>query len=355
MNGMPVISNLQTLRGIAALMVILHHVREYFSADYPWISEIHLGAAGVDVFFVLSGVVISLSDRGDSAVPSQFLVRRIIRVVPMYWLALFVVGALLLLGMSPLGIAAQDATLGNMLRSMGFVPFERAHGVIMPLLGVGWTLNYEMFFYLVYAACIFLVPALRAVAVATVMLGLVMLGLVLAPQTPAGMVYTNPILLEFVAGVLLAQLWRRLADQPVPAWLGFGLVGAGLVWFISAARPEAFDILIQTRVLLFGIPAVLVVSGAMMLEAAGWRSTNRFWLLLGAASYAAYLFHPIVLQVVEKAAHFAGLPVVVLAGLSFVLSHVVGIAVHLWVEKPMTQSLGRLIRRDTVVSKGVDV
>lgn len=356
------IYNLQALRAVAAAMVVLHHLREMLGQVFPALARIEVGAAGVDVFFVLSGVVITLAEHGRNDGPVAFLRRRAQRIVPMYWLTLWVIGLMVLAGLSPIGVQPVDGTVGNMLRSMFFVPFERAHGAIMPLLGVGWTLNYEVFFYAVVAALLVFPGRMRTAALVAVMVALSGVGVLLRPDSVAGKVYCNPILLEFAAGVLLAEAWLRWPAVPGrsqrgAAVAGIALIVLGSVWFIGAARPEGFTFLMRDRVLWFGIPAVTWVAAAMLLERSGLSLRNRTVQMLGAASYVLYLSHAFVIQIAEKIVHRLELPIgepsgaILLAGAIFALAHCVGVGLHLWVERPVSAALkpgrGRSAARPT--------
>jgi exopolysaccharide production protein ExoZ len=341
------IGNLQALRGIAAALVVVHHLRDILAQSWPAVKDVQLGAAGVDIFFVLSGVVIALSEARREPDLRGFAVRRIVRVVPNYWAILAVIGLMLLAGLSPVGIQATDGTFENLTKSAAFIPFERAHGAIMPLLGVGWTLNYEMFFYLVFAALIWLPAGMRTVVLLAVMLALVTLGRVIQPEGVLARFYTNPILLEFAAGVMLATWWMYHRKTRLDRWMGIGLCVVGCIGLLLAARPEGFEQLMPERALIFGIPAVLIVAGTMLAESGGARLTGRFWALMGAASYAVYLSHTLVLQIVEKVANALGLlsgsTVVVLAVAvaGFVASHVIGYMFYAKFEEPVKQFLSR--------------
>lgn len=338
------IYNLQFLRALAAAMVVAHHLREGLAQALPQAETFVIGAAGVDIFFVLSGVVITIAMQQHNRTPAAFFMRRAIRVVPMYWIALTTVGLMLVAGLSPLGVQAADATFANMLRSMFFIPFERAHGAVMPLLGVGWTLNYEMFFYAIFAGIMVLAPEKRQLATIAVMISLALIGAVLKPSWIVVSFYTNPILLEFAAGVALAQLWGRSSGKGDRV-IGGALLIAGISLLVLQATYEGFNHVSPYRALAFGVPAVLCVAGAMLLERGGLCLRAPFVILLGAASYALYLFHAIVLQCVDVLSRAAGLddssiPVALaIAGLGFVLSQVVAVVVHLRIEKPLTTLL----------------
>ena len=91
--------SLQYLRGIAALLVVAFHAAEYLArasgrpAGFPFTA----GVSGVDVFFVISGFVITWSSAGRAMSPADFLWRRAVRIVPLYWFLTFIVTSIALL------------------------------------------------------------------------------------------------------------------------------------------------------------------------------------------------------------------------------------------------------------------
>lgn len=137
------IYSVQILRGVAALLVVARHAAKQLSADPE--NAFILGQFGVDIFFVISGFVIFLAGRNSS--PAHFLKRRFIRVVPMYWLVLALVVGMRMAH----GHLVSQYFIPNTLLSFLFVPSEIADGAIFPPIVVGWTLNFEMFFYAVFA------------------------------------------------------------------------------------------------------------------------------------------------------------------------------------------------------------
>ncbi|MFV0281733.1 MAG: acyltransferase family protein, partial [Rhodoblastus sp.] len=192
--------SIQALRALAAAMVVFHHAQNDAAriaaengADFsrvlilPW-------AAGVDLFFVVSGFVMVLSAEKLFAAPggaSQFLRRRIARIMPLYWLAtaIFALAALR-------GAAAGKQlapSLSEILASFAFLPWPRGlDGAPRPVHSLGWTLEYEMFFYCVFACFVWL-PRLRAVAGIAAFLGaLAIANAVLAPQNVAFAFWSDP-------------------------------------------------------------------------------------------------------------------------------------------------------------------
>lgn len=343
--------NIQVLRAAAAAMVLVHHLRDPFLPALPWLSGGNVGAAGVDIFFVISGFIIMLSAAQRPLEPGRFLVQRAVRIVPLYWLFLLVAGAMLASGLRPIGISDADATAANLLRSMLFLPFERSHGALMPLIGVGWTLNFEAFFYLLFGAALLLPAVQRLPAISLALAALPLAGWLLQPTAPAARFFTNAILLEFLAGCWLAHWYLQRGPAGGRLSTGWLLLAAGGLGFAVPALlgwGAAFSQLMPERVLVFGLPALCIVAGALCLERAGQRCSWQFLQLQGAASYALYLSHTLVLQTGQKLLAATGLDhllgAAALAGLLFALAVAAGTAVHLWIELPLTGWVRRRLR-----------
>ena len=188
-----------------------------------------LGHAGVDIFFVISGfIMVYVTPRDMSAL--QFLRNRILRVAPLYYLITFVTFgfALFLPGL----MQSTEANIGHLIKSLLFVPFEKSNGYLHPTVFVGWTLNYEMMFYALFGIALLMRRHLVAAAIALV------LAVLLANLTD-GVVqrfYGNPIVLEFVACMLVATQLRRLRSASLGA--GLALDGIALLLALELTAPE---------------------------------------------------------------------------------------------------------------------
>ncbi len=154
------IESVQALRAVAALSIaILHVLHEAIGLDpggvmARWHAALPWGA-GVDLFFVISGfVMVYASDElfGRRDAPALFMARRLIRIVPLYWAAttLFLLVALI----ARSAVSEGAGSIANVVMSYVFLPTRRPDGSIQPIYSLGWTLNYEMLFYVVFAACI---------------------------------------------------------------------------------------------------------------------------------------------------------------------------------------------------------
>jgi exopolysaccharide production protein ExoZ len=310
--------NIQVLRAVAALMVVSLHSSEML----PWSRWTSWGGAGVDVFFVISGfIMVHVTKEGTGG--WDFFKNRLIRITPLYWLFTFITFGLALL--LPTLFASTRADYWDLIRSLLFVPYEKASGLTQPLLFVGWSLNYEMFFYILFA----LGMALGRKGFWATLLALACL--VGAGPLGSGVLwdfYTAPLMLEFGAGMLLAKLRPSLS----PAFAAIMIVG-GLA---------AFPLLIQgpgdqglSRV----GPAIAVVAGALALEARGIRFRWPLVQQLGDASYAIYLSHPFVVGVLAAAAVRIPAMATALALIAIMGSAAFGWLVHMLVERPIHKRL----------------
>lgn len=271
---------IQYLRAVAAMMVVWHHG----AGQVPGVGQVftaQFGTSGVDLFFVISGFIMVMTTSGRAITPQEFFVRRLIRVAPIYWIltTLLVVLALA----APSLFRTTVLTWDSVLQSLLFIPhLSPSHaGRVWPVLVPGWTLNYEMFFYAIFAVS--LAFSSRLAVVGGTLVTLVLVGFVLGPfDNPIAQTYTHAILLEFAAGALICHLWMN-------GRLRLGLVSSVVAIVVGAA------LLVQRRTeFLEGnfttlAGAVLVVMGSLHERFMGWHS--RLLLTLGDASYSIYLTH----------------------------------------------------------------
>lgn len=345
----------QILRAVAATMVVWHHARH----EVGLLAERGAGGAlapgtllpwwaGVDLFFVVSGLVIVLASRrlaGEAGARRRFLAHRIARVVPLYWLTSLAYLALALAAPGLLGEAgalARDP--GYVAASFLFWPAARPDGSVQPLYGLGWTLNDEMAFYAVFA--LGLGFGLRgAVAWLWIVFGsLVVAGALLALPLPLAF-WADPIVVEFALGAGLGL--ARVAGLRLPPSARWALAGLGLAGLLFAAFSlgGAGEVPGFTRPLLVGLPALLLVAAAALGPGGEAEASLpvRALARLGDASYALYLIHPFVLRAAREALVRLGLaaPLHPWGSLlaMILLAFGAALAVHRFVEAPLTRRL----------------
>lgn len=318
------VRSIQYLRGFAAFGVLLFHAAD--RAGYLF----GVGAAGVDVFFVISGFIMWVVTCRKTPSPTDFLVRRVQRIVPLYW-GLTLATAIAAIAI-PGAFPAMRPTIAHLLQSLLFVPHRDETGLIAPLIVPGWTLNYEMFFYLLFAGALVAPARIRPWALSAALVGLVAIRPLGDAQNPLWATYTNPLLLEFGAGVWLGKAWSE-GKLPGRA-LGWALIAAGLAGFTAVAL-AGVDV-DPARALLWGLPALALVAGAVSLEAAG--PLPHWWPLraLGDASYSLYLVHGLAISAALRLFQKVGVTgAVPLFALSVVTGVAAGLAAYQLVEKPM--------------------
>lgn len=331
---MKTLYGIQYLRAVAAIAVVVFHAAEKTGNHFA------IGAAGVDVFFVISGFIMWVISAGKRVHPGRFLADRVARIVPVYWLAtsVMVVGALA--GLFP-NLALST---GHALASLFFIPVPSpSSGELWPVLVQGWTLNYEMFFYAAFALALFL-PRNRQLPVLAGMFAiLAVAGTWLKSDDPLLSFYTRPIILEFVAGMLLGQLWLK-GRMPRPA-VGVALVVLAIAGF---AAIELFRLPFGERSC--GPLAFALVLGVLSLESRSLVRPMAVPAFLGNASYSIYLWHTFAISVVAKIT----LPFAFHSPLAMLLASVAGVstglAAYLVIERPLLAAQ-RASRRSSQASE----
>ena len=291
---------LQGLRAIAAWLVVADHaVLDMTHGDlsnpataFAWA----MGTIGVDVFFVISGFImvhISWGNFGQPGAAADFLRKRIVRIVPLYWLATLAAFAFHKVSATH----GANAGFSELLRSALFIPYRDEDGGWTPILPQGWTLDYEMFFYAIFAATI---AFSRRVAVALTV-GALLIATVAGSFFPPGVLahLGSPIVLWFVLGIGLAVLWR-LQGFEEPIWLA---------------------------------------------------SSTRFCEPFGDASYSTYLVHGLALTmllriwVMSVGAPSSSLSSVLFVAVGLAIASIAGLCVHHAVEKPILRAISALANR----------
>jgi exopolysaccharide production protein ExoZ len=283
------IKGIQLLRGIAALAVVFVHCHVHHADT---------GMFGVDIFFVISGFIIAYMVNQTT---KQFIIKRIIRVCPLYFLATFLTMALAFI--QPLWFNHVIITAEAVVKSFFYIPYQIKESG--PILSLGWTLNNEMFFYGVMFLCIlifrkknYLVPACAAILI----LLLVVLNSFSRDTISANSYilrfYRNGLLPEFIYGLGLYYFWSYYKSEKVKIAETL-MIAMGVVAFLTMIY---FDLnsaaLWLPRNIRYGIPSLLFVNTFLMMENRINQKNIivKIGLKLGDASYAMYLFHPFVLH-----------------------------------------------------------
>lgn len=340
------IRSVQYWRAVAALMVVIAHALLH-PLPFPTPSLRRLGSFGVLLFFVISGFIMVYTTGRTRFDPWKFLRRRMERIVPLYWLVTFAVAFLALF--APFLLKNTEFSIGQLILSCLFIPYARGDGEIVPLMKLGWSLNYEIFFYLIFACASRLRAEARVMAVIAFFLLLVLYGIAAPSDIPIVYFFTQPVILSFCVGMLLG-LWHLrggMERSPPPplliAALAAGLIAAGFLIPTRSAINPATDGLFT------------LAAAAMLLL--GLRLENRLpvspaGLLLGDASYAMYLVHMYVVgAVVLIGQRLLGQPVAAFdVVLTVAITLAASIFIHLRIERPIGKALRGLRLRPVAVA-----
>jgi peptidoglycan/LPS O-acetylase OafA/YrhL len=341
------------LRAIAASAVIVDHALDALATRHvvgPDVQQLgyFFGWLGVATFLAISGLIMirtSESRFGQPGAAASFALQRLIRIVPLYWIATLVYVVL----KSARG-SSYDAA--EILRSLAFIPYAHPGSLVMrPIVGQGWTLNLEMFFYAIFALCLLLPKGLGKAALLISLPLLVILGLAVRPLFPyadpltALQFWTDPIILFFAFGVILglfelnALSWRRWTR---PLVLTFSLLAAACGAFLAAGLHFPLQFGWQMLLGLFCVGAVLICTTP---HDQGISAPEKVLIDAGDASYSTYLFHP--LCIIALGALYDRLPAgslhpVLFVALAVVSGNGLGALIYRRLERPLTRLLRRL-------------
>lgn len=342
------IYSLQALRGIAALMIVVDHAYLHLEARNIISQLPHLvtsARAGVDIFFVISGFVmvyIGEGGFGKAAAAKDFIIRRIIRIAPMYWLyTLLMVG---IMSIYPhLVSQGKSLSIAHIFASLFFIPWHNSIGEVRPVLGVGWTLNFEMYFYCVFSLLLLFKKELFIPIITAILLGGLAIGLTFDINNPIFHVATSPLLVEFLLGCIIGVWYKRGVSIPSYICVLLIMFGAGIL--IGTGMYDADSV---HRSIQWGLPGAILVGGTVFLERNGHLAVPAFLTSLGDSSYSLYLSHIFAISALGKLwlEHIDGMYNIFLI-LAVIFSIIVGHLAYRIAEKPLTTYLNNAYRNSS--------
>ncbi len=249
--------SIQWLRFAACFGVVIFHASSHYGVPFD------VGQAGVDIFFVISGLIMwTITERPVGA--GQFLTQRLVRIAPMYWMVTGLIAVAALVHLFP----RLYLTWPHLIASMLFVPWRSpSNGQLWPVLVPGWTLNYEIMFYILVASTLHLHRQLQFLTLIGILFSAVLAGHYLPPSSNVLNFYTNPIVLEFGFGLVIG--WLKAQDL-LPNFRSSVIIAIlGLAFFACEAIFRLTSGIGLGRPLLFGIPSSMLVMGLVGIEKAG--------------------------------------------------------------------------------------
>lgn len=350
------ITSVQFLRFVAAALVVFNHAVLALNQHFPGsvlktlLNSSHFGASGVHIFFVISGFIMvytSFHDNVDGSFsPSQFLVRRVLRIYPIY----FVYCGLYVLFYRSF-FATPFLSIQDLIGTLLLLP-----GYSAKIIGPGWTLAYEMYFYLCFGVA--MVAGLkRGMQILTIFfLSSVSLRFLIDTTQQPVFLITNSLLTEFLLGAWLG--YAVVTQVRVPNPIAGTMVVLGLSGFITGML-LGFDRLPAT--LMWGVPSALLVAGFVFFE----RNGQIPWFVrqcsfLGDSSYSLYLLHVVLIDAaivlimnccnsISTYIGQAGAPGIIFVCFFF-MAYGIAVAVIFYdlIERKLTDTLRNLLRRPNV-------
>ena len=291
------ILSLQYLRALAAIAVAISHAAQIIPIHGRGdvFGQMPIGAAGVDVFFVISGFIMCHITNGTQITGWAFFKHRLARVAPSYWIITGLVAAVLIFAPNLFNTSVFDIPL--LLSSLLFIPYVNpANGDIVPLLQIGWTLNYEFFYYTIFAICLSISHRFSAYIASGILLLACLLPL-LSDHLGVLAFYSNTIVIEFIFGMISWKLLNKWACSSAP--VGLALLVLGCLGFYFSDYVFSGDRTSLMRPIGWGLPAWAMVTGAIIFERSGRLPKSMMLKKMGDASYAIYLTHIMTLGVVR--------------------------------------------------------
>jgi len=302
------LNTIQLLRAVAVLMVVhCHtidlqpaHTKSGNSFQYQFFYLPNFGAAGVDIFFVISGFIITVisAHYARSNKVYDFFIKRLIRVIPLYWLVslLFIVISL---------VFGRHNPIGHIVMSFVIFPFFNDPHFDIPVLIQGWTISFELLFYMVITAA--MKCSRRWYILITVLFfsACILFNYNHTRTAHNGLVnfFGNGIMLEFLMGMVTGIvflspvsvkpivtnifMFAGIAGLLMSVFTGYGIISQGIGIVLGTSSLE--------RVLIWGVPSALLVAGVALKEKSHPVFIHSFWIAIGNASFSIYLTHLIIL------------------------------------------------------------
>ena len=349
------LNSIQFLRATAAILVVHTHsidLQMYYSTsrhqNFYYIES--FGAIGVDIFFVISGFIITFVTNKyqgrDAAI--TFLKKRFLRINPVYYIAclLYLLFVSFRLWGHQSVPSVQSAGILNM-----FLIIPVFHDYTLPTLIVGWTLSFEWLFYIIFSLLILLKINNKTLFLIIILSGLVIIGAILKSNDYRIRYITSPLCIEFLFGVIIYWIYANFKIVSLVAFILLLMGVAGFIYLIFNGYGDVSQVMAVLtgnsgikRLLLWGIPSGFLVAGCIFLEQNG--IFTRFWnnkliILIGDASYSIYLTHGLVLFTLNMLYSITGffLNADLSVFVQIILAIMVGIFFYLNVEKPLLSIL----------------
>lgn len=322
--------SVQILRAIAALMVVVLHILNKSVANGDLAANPFIkGEAGVDLFFIISGFIMSYITANKNTTAVGFISNRIIRIIPLYW-------TITTVAMIGFMIFPTSINWGGDLEVSIFDSYFLTPSYDALLVPVAWTLRFEFLFYFIFSACLLSSTDSRKTCIAMLLL-LSACSLYKSNNLYLSFI-TSPLLIEFAMGMISFYFYGNKTKWQSLTWIA----GIAALLMFSEAKNDL------ERVFVYGLPMMLVFVGVVSNETLIANSDYFIVRLLkkcGDASYSIYLTHFFIIGLVSKCFNYLGIEhsIVLFIGFSFIGSIFCGLISYAFIEVPLTSKAKSLL------------
>ncbi|GHV74495.1 exopolysaccharide production protein ExoZ [Spirochaetia bacterium] len=346
------LNSIQLLRAIAALGVVYTHCVSEGGLNIK-----NTGGWGVDIFFIISGFIMAYIVLGNT---DHFFVKRLFRIVPLYFIATFLVIFVAII--FPQLVHSTVLTFSKAIKSLFFIPYEDKLKLNYPILGQGWTLRFEMVFYIAMALSIVIMKNKKYISIvcsSILVLFIVILNIFNPNIFILSYYHTQGVFLEFIYGLALYYIYYYL-DAKINKIIKYKIVFSiffAIISIMSIMYLILSDVIwirfFDNRSIYYGIPAFILVLSFLLLEKQINKKNTiiKFGLLLGEASYAMYLFHYHIIAFISRII-FPRIGnnnsfIIELLKLTFTIIIIIIISIYLYkfIDKPIQKKLRNILKK----------
>lgn len=312
-------NSLQVLRGICALLVVAAHIR-----------FLSFGAFAVDIFLCLSGFMCMLSSHKTT---THFLIKRFFKIAPLYYsITIF---TFFVVTFFPSAFRDTSGSLSSLFNSLLFIPFDVGNGFVQPLFRIGYFLNFEAFFYVLFFIACKISQKYRGLIASLFILTLILSGTFLSsfsfnPSVHNALLFwTNPILFDYILGIIMYYIAKKIYNSNLQTktksigWLSLLIAIVIIVSLVLTNHLLEYDRFV--RFLCWGIPSSIIV--LLFFIAGLYINFPKSLIHIGDISYSIYILHYYPIQILDRKIDFSTLRPISLIASSFsvlliiVLSH----------------------------------
>ena len=313
------IDSIQVLRFFAAFSVMMVHLPIF-----------EFGIWGVDIFFVISGFIMMYVTENNE---KFFLLKRIFRIVPLYWL--LTLGVFVLAIFVPEVLNNTTANVDHLIKSLFFIPFDKNGTGHFPILFLGWTLNFEVIFYFLFALSLVIFKENRMIACSIFIIIFLVFNKVLSEKNFIFETYANDIFIEFIFGMLLFLIWKKFNNK-LFINLSSHLICLTLL-FVAVFILNYYDF---SRSISYGVPSFILA--IYFLFFLNHLKFPKILVSLGDASYCIYLLHPYIIQFFYKILKINEYNIIIESIFTMIISVIVfvfSLLIYRYIEFPVNHSL----------------